>query len=72
LNWWQRINRVLALEAEEAKPPDEIIRMAEERAQARLAKNWRKSDELRDQLKELGWDVRDTKDGQVVTRRARP
>ena len=72
LNWWQRINQVLALEGEETKPPGEIVRLVEERVQARLAKDWRKSDELRDELKRLGWDVRDTKDGQVVTRRTAP
>ena len=70
LKWWERINRVLALEAEEAKPSDEIVRMAEERAQARMARNWKKSDELRDALSARGWEVRDTKDGQLVTPRA--
>jgi len=71
LHWWQKINRVLALEDEETKPPEEVARMAEERTRARLAKNWRRSDELRDELKTRGWEVRDTKDGQLVTRRAR-
>ena len=42
----------------------------EARKQARLAKDWRKSDELRDRLADLGWEVRDTKDGQKITRRA--
>jgi cysteinyl-tRNA synthetase len=70
LNWWQRINHVLALEAVEEKPAKEIARMAEERVNARLARNWQKSDELRDALQAQGWEVRDTKDGQVVTRRA--
>ena len=70
LQWWEKINQVLALEAEQEKPSEEIARMAEERVQARLAKDWQKSDELRDALQAKGWDVRDTKDGQVVTRRA--
>jgi cysteinyl-tRNA synthetase len=70
LQWWEKINQVLALEAEQEKPSPEIVRMAEERVQARLARNWQKSDELRDALQAQGWDVRDTKDGQVVTRRA--
>jgi cysteinyl-tRNA synthetase len=70
LSWWKRINHVLALEAEEEKPSEEIVRMAEERVEARLAKDWRKSDELRGELQARGWEVRDTKDGQVVTRRA--
>ncbi|MGH7938372.1 MAG: CysS/YqeB C-terminal domain-containing protein [Chthoniobacterales bacterium] len=44
--------------------------MAEERAQARMERNWQKSDELRDALSARGWEVRDTKDGQLVTPRA--
>ena len=31
---------------------------------ARREKNWKQSDELRDQISALGWEVRDTKDGQ--------
>ena len=50
--------------------PAEIAALAEARTQARLAKDWRKSDELRDELAARGWEVRDTKDGQKVTRRA--
>ncbi len=70
LQWWERVNSVLALEAVAAKPSDEIVRLAEARAQARMARDWQKSDELRDQLKALGWEARDTKDGQVVTPQA--
>ena len=70
MTWWQRINQVLALEAEQEELPEEIVRMAEERRHARLARDWQKSDELRDALQARGWEVRDTKDGQIVTRRA--
>ncbi|HYS96074.1 MAG TPA: cysteine--tRNA ligase [Chthoniobacterales bacterium] len=52
------------------KIPTEVARLAKERAQARLAKDFRKSDELRDKLNALGWEARDTKDGQQITRRA--
>src|SRR5438045_2309474 len=52
------------------KIPTEVARLAKERAQARLAKDFRKSDELRDKLNALGWEARDTKDGQKITRRA--
>jgi cysteinyl-tRNA synthetase len=69
LNWWKRINAVLALDTETIELPAEIAKLAEERLQARLAKDFRKSDELRDQLKALGWEARDTKDGQKITRR---
>lgn len=71
LEWWGRINSVLALEATETKPNEQIVRMAEERARARGTRDWKKSDELRDALNALGWDVRDTKDGQLVTPRVR-
>jgi cysteinyl-tRNA synthetase len=69
LGWWQRIDRVLAVSGEETALPAEISVLAEARVQARLAKDWRKSDELRDELAAKGWEARDTKDGQKVTRR---
>jgi cysteinyl-tRNA synthetase len=69
LQWWERIDRVLALSEEENVIPAEIIALAEARVQARLAKDWRKSDELRDELAAKGWEARDTKDGQKITRR---
>jgi cysteinyl-tRNA synthetase len=49
--------------------PEQIAAVAEARVQARLAKDWRKSDELRDELAARGWEARDTKDGQKITRR---
>ena len=70
LNWWRRINSVLDLEMETAELPAEIAKLADARSQARLAKDWRKSDELRDELSARGWEARDTKDGQQITRRA--
>ena len=52
--------------------PPEIEALAEARRLARLAKEWQKSDELRRELNARGWEVRDTKDGQKITRRAGP
>ena len=85
LNWWERVNSVLGhrpeiklraetgiyrLEGAEIHGlPPEIAKLAEARAQARLAKDFRKSDELRDELSAHGWEARDTKDGQKITRR---
>jgi cysteinyl-tRNA synthetase len=48
--------------------PAEIANLLEMRAQARLAKDFRKSDELRNELSARGWEVRDIKAGQEVTR----
>ena len=69
LDWWNRIDSVLAVTAEDTSVPANITALVEARAQARLAKEWRKSDELRDELAALGWEIRDTKDGQKITRR---
>lgn len=47
----------------EVKIPEKIKNLAEERWQARLNKDWAKSDELRNRLAELGYLVKDSKDG---------
>ena len=70
LNWWNRTNQVLDFESDETALPEDVAKLAEARVQARLAKDFRKSDELRDKLNALGWEARDTKDGQKITRRA--
>ena len=71
LDWWEKVNQVLALDEVTAVAlPREIELLANRRTEARLAKNWRASDQLRDELSARGWDVRDTKDGQKITRRA--
>src|SRR6266566_3474982 len=71
LRWWEEINQVLALEATQTTAlPPEIETLVEARRTARLANDWQKSDELRRELNARGWEVRDTKDGQKITRRA--
>ena len=69
LRWWERVDTVLALAGEDTAMPAEIFKLAEARVQARLAKDWGKSDQLRDELAARGWEARDTKDGQKITRR---
>jgi cysteinyl-tRNA synthetase len=70
LQWWDEANLVLALDAAETLVlPPEIEALVEARRLARLAKNWQKSDELRRDLNACSWEVRDTKDGQKITRR---
>jgi cysteinyl-tRNA synthetase len=70
LSWWERINNVLDLAKDTADAiPEEVSKLAEERTRARAEKNFGKSDELRDQIAALGWEVRDSKDGQKLTRR---
>lgn len=48
--------------------PAEVKEIAEERRRARAEKNWARSDELREKLKELGYAVKDGKDGYELTR----
>jgi cysteinyl-tRNA synthetase len=67
LNWWERVNSVLALEIETAVVlPADVAQLAEQRENARREKNWKRSDELRDRILQLGWETRDTKDGQKL------
>jgi cysteinyl-tRNA synthetase len=70
LDWWKRINTVLDLE-HDAKivVPEEVTQLAKERENARREKNWKRSDELRDRISALGWEVRDSKDGPKLTPR---
>lgn len=70
LAWYQRVNNILALEPEkiEETMSDEVKQLIDARATARTAKEWGKSDNLRDQLAALGWLVKDTKDGQRLTK----
>lgn len=46
--------------------PEEILELMEKRKQARLEKNWGLSDELRNEINEKGYNVKDSKDGMVV------
>ena len=48
--------------------PPEVVEIAQERWEARVQKNWAKSDELREKLKEMGYAVKDSKDGYELTK----
>ncbi len=49
--------------------PEEILKLVEERKMARENKDWNKSDELRDLITEKGYIVKDTKQGQEVSKK---
>ena len=70
LAWWQRINQTLGLEpdADANSVPAEVQSLVDQRAQARTDKNWKLSDELRDKVIALGWSIKDSKEGQKLTR----
>lgn len=64
-------DKVFGLSLDKAKPeekpeievPDDIRAIADQRFEARKAKNWAESDRLRDVLSEKGYAVLDSKDG---------
>ena len=50
----------------EEEIPEEIAQIVEKRKQARANKDWATSDALRDELKEKGYNVKDSKDGMTI------
>lgn len=64
---FNRVLRALGLilpeeKANDSEVPEAIRTLAEQRWQARLAKNWAESDRMRDELFAQGWLVKDSKD----------
>ncbi len=53
-------------EAKNVELPEEIAELLEKRKQARENKDWAMSDKIRDELKEKGYSVKDTKEGMTV------
>lgn len=53
-------------ESNNGEIPEEILGLLEKRKVARDQKDWKKSDEIRDLLKEKGYMVKDTKNGQEL------
>ena len=48
--------------------PADVKAIAEERFAARVARDWAKSDELRNKLAEMGYAVKDSKEGYTLTK----
>ena len=62
-------DRVLGLKIDEYKKqniPDEIKELLKQREEARKNKDWSESDKLRDIIKEKGYIVKDSKEGQTI------
>jgi len=63
----EKFDEVLGLNLlEESALPAEILKLKEERDLARKSKDFKKSDELRDVLKQKGYEVLDDKEGSTV------
>ena len=59
------LNGVLGLVVKEKKEdfPEEALALLEARKEAKKAKDWAKADAIRDELKEMGFAVEDTREG---------
>ena len=73
LDAFQKMDTVLGViffgKAAKAEVPAEVQALLDARAAARAAKNWAESDRLRDEIAAAGWTVKDSKDGQTVTKK---
>ncbi len=64
-------DKVLGLGFENLKEdiiPEEIIKIAKEREEARKNKDWKKSDDLRDEIISLGYEIKDSSDGYKISK----
>ena len=68
LQWWENVNQVLQIHSDKEAIPAEVEELLNQRAVARTTKEWQLSDSLRQKIADLGWTVKDTKDGQKVTK----
>ncbi|MBT4823582.1 cysteine--tRNA ligase [Candidatus Woesearchaeota archaeon] len=67
LDFLGHLDKVLGVMVfEDEKIPAKVMTLAEQRQKARADKDFKAADKLRDELKEKGYEVKDTKDGFVV------
>jgi len=64
-------DKVLGLKIKEslapAKIPEKVKKLADRRELARQSKNWQEADKLRKQIRKLGYEIEDTKEGYNFT-----
>ena len=67
LQFVDRAKKLVLLEQEAA--PDEIVALAQQRAEAKTNKDWGMADSLRAQIDAAGWTILDTKDGYKIVKK---
>ena len=69
----KKMDEVLGLnlfsKGKKEKIPQKVLDLVEKRKEAREKKNWKKADELRDNISELGYVVNDTSEGSEVLKK---
>lgn len=63
------INITETIEEDKEEIPEEIQRLVEKRKQARIEKKWELSDQLRDEISEKGYLVKDSKEEMIVEKK---
>jgi hypothetical protein len=64
---WDMIAAAEKAEKAASAPSAEVLTLLEQRQAARTARDWAASDRLRDEIARLGWEVRDTREGQELS-----
>jgi len=68
----KEMDRVLGLDLlkkeKKIEVPTEVKKLISEREKARKAKDWKKSDAIRDEIKERGYKIEDSEDGQKISK----
>jgi hypothetical protein len=66
---WEGVRKRRAVTAPESEPPPEVAELYREREKARQAKDYARSDTLREQIERLGLAVMDTLHGSILKKR---
>ncbi len=69
---WQKVSEerqsLLAARNQPEQAPERVLELVEQRQKARQNKLWEESDQLRDKIASLGWNVKDTPQGPHLER----
>lgn len=60
---------VLGFEPEDEKVPQEILELVQKRKKARAERDFGQADALRDRISALGYTIKDTPDGEIISKR---
>ena len=66
---WNQVDAILGLGEPQVEIPEGVQSLLAKRAEARKAKNWALSDQLRLQIEQLGWIVRDKGNEQEIVKK---
>lgn len=63
------LDNIVIEEEEKEEIPDEIIKLAEDRKSAKKERDFAKADEIRAKISELGFEIKDTRQGYEITKK---